>query len=148
MDAFISQVATKTGIDESVVRTYIGLMLEFIQKKAPDGVTKEISANIPEAQPLIDSVSKEQQQGGSNNDLLKACMPILDLLKKLLAPLLGDEAKDAAEVTNIMTKAGVNPAQGGELMDNLLEFLKQQIGPDTVKQLTANIPALQNLMSV
>lgn len=140
MDTFIKQASAQCGIDETKARSFTGMMMDFVQKNAPEEVSREISNKIPESQALIDSV-KNQDQGGQ--DMLKPCMPVLDVLKNLLAPLIGKEGMQTAEVTGIMTKAGVNPTEGGEMIGKLLEFVKSKVGTDNFSKLTSDIPALQ-----
>lgn len=143
MDAFIKQVASKTGVDEAEAKGFIGNILGFIQKNASEDVTKEINAKLPAADQLISEASSASTEQQPTNDLLKPCMPVLELLKKLLAPLLG--GSDTAAVTQIIAKSGVSPEQGAGMIQMLMDFLRDKVGPETVNKLTEQVPALLSI---
>lgn len=140
MDGFIKQVSSQVGVDESQASSFIGKILDFVKKNADSDVSKEISSKVPGADELI---SKATASDGSTNDLLKPCMPVLEMFKKLIGQVFGQDASKAAEVTEIMSKSGVSPTQGADMIQKLLEFLKGKVGPDTVSKLTEQVPALQ-----
>ena len=137
MDAFIKQVSSSAGVDEAEARSFLGKLLDFIKKNSPEDVSADISAKVPGA----DEVMKDAT--APSNDLLKQCMPVLDMLKKLVEQVMGGDAAKAAELTEICTKSGVTPEQGGAMIQKLLEFLKDKVGPDTVTKITEQLPALQ-----
>ena len=137
MDAFIKQVSSSAGVDETEARNFLGKLLDFIKKNAPEDVSADISAKVPGA----DEVMKDATT--PSNDLVKQCMPVLDMLKKLVEQVMGGDAAKAAELTEICSKSGVTPEQGGAMIQKLLDFLKEKVGPDTVTKITEQLPALQ-----
>lgn len=147
MDQFIKQVSTQTGVDESQAKDFIGKILEFINKNAPEEVTKDISAKIPESDKLIADAKTAASSGSTDNELLKPCMPVFEMLKKLINDIVGGDAAKAVEVANIMEKTGVSPEQGAGMIQKLLTFLEGKVGADTVKKLTEQVPALQGVIA-
>lgn len=147
MDQFIKQVSTQTGVDESQARVFFGKILEFVKRNASEEVTKDISAKIPEAEKLIGDAKAASDSGSANNDLLKPCMPVLEMLKKLINDIIGGDGAKAVEVANIMEKSGVSPEQGASMIQKLLTYLEGKVGADTVNKLTEQIPALQTVVA-
>lgn len=127
MDDFIKQVSSSTGVDESQAKSFIAQILEFIKSNASEDVTKDISENVPGAAQLV----SEEAGSTKTNDLLTPCMPVLEMLKKLLDQVFGGDASKVAEVSEIMTKSGVSPQQDVNMISKLLEFLKGKVGPET-----------------
>lgn len=145
MDDFITQVSKQTGVDESQARSFIGKILDFCKKNAPEDVTKDISTKVPGADQLMTEAAKEGEKDVP--DLLKPCMPVLDMLKKLIGQVIpgGSDAAKTAQVSEIMAKSGVSPEQGADMISKLLDFLKGKVGPETVSKLTEQVPALQSV---
>ena len=143
MDEFIKQTASQVGVEESQAKEFVGKIMAFVNKNSSDEVSKDINAKAPEVDSLVDMV---KSGSGAENDMLKPCMPILEKLKDLLPQFFGgDAAKQTVEVTEIMTKSGVSPQQGAEMISKVLEFLKTKVGPGTVNKITEQVPALQSV---
>lgn len=145
MDQFIKQVSSQTGIEESKAKEFIGRILDFVQKNAPEEVTRDISAKLPDVDKLIGEATSSSAST-TDNELLKPCMPILEMLKKLINNIVGGDAANAVEVANIMEKSGVSPEQGAGMIQKLLTFMEGKVGPETVTKLKEKVPALQSIV--
>lgn len=149
MDDFISRTAASTHCDEDQVRSFVGQILEFIKKKHDDdsSASDDIIAKIPGADQLLtrdvvvdDDVTKPAV---SDNEMLKPCMPVLNMMKEWMEKLLlMTGGGDAAQLTSIVNKSGVSVDQGASIIQELLDFMKLKVGPDTVNKITEQIPAL------
>lgn len=118
MNDFIKQVSSSTGVDESQAKSFIAQILTFIKSNASEDVTKDISENIPGTAQLVSEETESMSK--MTNDLFKPCMPVLEQLKKLLGQVFGGDASKVAEVSEIMTKSGVSPQQGTNMISRLL----------------------------
>ena len=144
MEDFVKQISSSTAVSEDQVRSFLGKMLDFIKANAPEDVADDISAKVPGA----DGLSREAiavPPRDSDNGMLKPCMPVLDMLKKLIGQVLGGDAAKTEEITDIMARSGVAPDQGAEIIQKLLAFLKDKVGPDTVTKIVEQVPALQTI---
>ena len=152
MDSFIKQVSKQAGIDEATTRKFLGQILSFAKTNAPQEVTRDISAKLPDVDKLIDEANStttpspdgEPQKPG--NDLLKPCMPLLDMIKKLIEDIIGGDAAKAVEVANIMERTGVPPEKGAEMIQKFLGFMEEKVGPETISTLKEQVPALQTIL--
>ena len=151
MDSFIKKVSTQTGVDEATTRKFLGEILNFAKKNAPEQVTRDISAKLPDVDKLIDEANSTTTPGSDGeaqkpNDLLKPCMPLLDMIKKLIEDIIGGDAAKAVEVANIMERSGVPPEKGAEMIQKLLGFMEEKVGPETISTLKEQVPALQTIL--
>lgn len=134
MDELIKQAASFAGVDESQAKTFVGMVLDQIQKKSPEEVSAEIDTKIAGARALIDETMEKKDE----NEMLKPCMPVLEMLKNLIDQLTGGNAA----MLDIVQKSGVSPEQGKDILEKVLDFLKEKLGPETVDQITTKVPFL------
>lgn len=136
------------SIHNTAVKKFLGEILSFAKKYAPAEVSRDISAKLPAVDKLIDEAasSTTPESTDAPNELLKPCMPLLDMLKKLIEDIVGGDAAKAVEVANIMEKSGVPPEKGAELIQKLLSFLEDKVGPETISTLKEQVPALQTIL--
>ena len=73
-------------------------------------------------------------------------MPLLDMIKKLIEDIIGGDAAKAVEVANIMERTGVPPEKGAEMIQKLLGFMEEKVGPETISTLKEQVPALQTIL--
>ena len=151
MDSFIRQVSTQTGIDEATTRKFLGQILHFAKKNAPEEVTRDISAKLPDVDKLIDEATSTTTPGPDGepqkpNDLLKPCRPLLERIKKLVEDIIGGDAAKTIEVANIIERSGVPPEKGAEMIQKLLGFMEEKVGPETISTLKEQVPALQAII--
>ncbi|CAJ1937267.1 unnamed protein product [Cylindrotheca closterium] len=135
MDEFIKQAASAAGVDEAQAKKFVGMVLEQIQKKSPEEVTTEMDSKIPGARAVIDeSVNQKDEKE-------MPCMPVLDMIKNLIDQLTGGNAG----MLEIVQKSGVTPEQGTDMLKKILAFLEEKLGAETVKKITAQVPALSKI---
>lgn len=173
MDDFIRSTSSKVGVDESQARNVIGQVLGFMKDNAPKDFdfNGKVASQIPGVEKLMAEVTEaataadaggggegEQQRetaaddsdNDNDNDLLKPCMPILDMLKELVAKFFGDDAArslgEGAALTQIMAQSGVSPEQGASMVQKLVAFLEEKVGSEQVRELTDKIPAVRKFI--
>ena len=137
--------------DKIVSRKFLGQILHFAKKNAPEEVTRDISAKLPDVDKLIDEATSTTTPGPDGepqkpNDLLKPCMPLLEMIKKLVEDIIGGDAAKTIEVANIIERSGVPPEKGAEMIQKLLGFMEEKVGPETISTLKEQVPALQAII--
>lgn len=151
MDSFIKKLSAQTGVDEVTTRKFLGKILDFARKHAPEEVTRDISAKLPDVDKLIDEANSTTTPGPDGepqkpNDLLKPCMPLLDMIKKLIEDIIGGDAAKAVELANITERTGVPPEKAADMIQKLLVFMEEKVGPETISTLKVQVPALQTIL--
>ena len=145
---FSSYFSLYCSIHHAAVKKFLGEILSFVKKYAPAEVSRDISAKLPAVDKLIDeaAATPTPESTDTPNELLKPCMPLLDMIKKLIEDIVGGDAAKTVEVATIMEKSGVPPEKGAELIQKLLGFLEQKVGPETISTLKEQVPALQTIL--
>ena len=111
-------------------------------------MSRDISAKLPAVDKLIDeaAATPTPESTDTPKELFKPCMPLLDMIKKLIEDIVGGDAAKTVEVATIMEKSGVPPEKGAELIQKLLGFLEQKVGQETISTLKEQVPALQTIL--
>ena len=78
----------------TAVKTFLGEILSFAKKYAPAEVSRDISAKLPAVDKLIDeaAATPTPESTDTPKELFKPCMPLLDILKKLIEDIVGGDA--------------------------------------------------------
>ncbi|CAB9530112.1 expressed unknown protein [Seminavis robusta] len=74
----------------------------------------------------------------------KSCLP--SCLENLLNKATGGKGTDIAAITNLLSTAGVTPDKAAEIVKQLMAFLEDKAGKDTVQQITQKVPGLDKLI--
>lgn len=64
MDEFVDEIAAKTGLDRSVAKRAVGVVLGFLRREGPPAEVASLMEKLPGAQALAD------QYGGTGSGLL------------------------------------------------------------------------------
>ena len=166
MDALITKVAQQLNLEEAVVRRGIGQILQFCQQQVPPDY-KAYFDKIPGAnnlvrtadEPLPDDVSKPAQPKSFLGLLLSFVIwiltagPILDFLKKILTPLLGDKApelldsvSDSASLASKLQSLGITTEKVAPLVQNVVKYMRENLGDEQVDDMLNQIPAISPLL--
>lgn len=135
MDQIIQSLSAKLNLPEAVVRSGLGILLNFIKQRASGTQFEHFVALLPGATGLMSSSTA----GGSSGGLLGG------LLQKA-GGLLGGNLGDVTEALGAMQQAGVPLEKAGPLAGEFFEQAKQTVGPETVEGLLSQIPALKSLL--
>mmetsp|Transcript_25563 Transcript_25563/g.48415 ORF Transcript_25563/g.48415 Transcript_25563/m.48415 type:complete len:178 (-) Transcript_25563:436-969(-) len=170
MESLIKSVAGQLSLDESVVRRGIGQVFKYCQKQVPED-HQEWFAKVPGAESLIreeeateavhgtPSPTKEQPKSlvGFIIDFvlwLLTARFILDIIKSLLSPFLGedktsqllDSVSDGASLVNTLQGLGITPEKVTPLCQKVVAYMREYLGDEAVDELVTKIPALGHLL--
>ena len=135
MDQIVKSLAEKLNLPESVVRSGIGILLNFIKKEAAGSQFEKFIAFLPGADDLMATAPA----GGSSGGLLGG------LLEKA-GGLIGGNLGSATEAIGALQEAGIPLEKAAPLAGEFLEHAKQAASPDVVSELLEQIPALKSLL--
>jgi hypothetical protein len=138
MEQIIKSLSAKLNLPESVVRSGVGILLNFIKQKAVGTEFEKFAAMIPGADSTM-AAAPGPGEGGEAGGLLGG------LLGKA-GGLLGGNLGGAAEALGSLQKAGIPMDKAIPLASGFFEQAKEVAGPETVNELLEQIPALKSLL--
>ena len=134
MEELIQRITAATGIDDSVARQAVGLILGFLKKHAPEGAIGDLINSIPGG----DEAVEENAAGGG--------------LMGALGGMLGGLGGAAGAGAGMMALAGQLKEKGLDMDQikgvgqQIFEYGGEQIGPDRVREIAQGIPGLAQMM--
>lgn len=137
MDEFVKKISQEHGIDEAKVNEVMNKVLQIIKGSAPQDVRETIEENVRQ--------DTNAAAPASNNP----CMPVLDLLKNLLAKFGGEKAVgifEGGQLAEIMAKSGISLEQGTSMVQKLMDFLREKCGPETADKVLEQVPAVKSFI--
>jgi hypothetical protein len=167
MDELINKISNQLGLEVSVVRQALGAILCYLKEhSASYDFEGHISKGIQGVESLMKESSKAQKEARSGSSEssttnhptgifglvfhLLTVFGVLALLKKLLQPFLGESAvklieqvEDGAELVAVLQKLGIDREKGVSMVQMLVAFCKDKLGPDTIEDLMEQVPAVK-----
>lgn len=134
MDEFIARIVAAVGIDSSLARSAVGILLNMFLKHGDQGPVRKLMDAIPGAADVA-GAAPEQSAGGGFGGLLGAA-----------AGMLGGSSGGLMDTIGQLSSAGLSMNQAKGVGDELLNFAREKVGDDVVKQLAASIPGLDKLL--
>lgn len=119
MEKLIARIASDAGIDEDVAKKAITIILNFLNKSAPDDKMEQLLEGMPEAREYI----TEDGKGG----------------------MFGGGMMGAMGAMNDLTSAGLSMGQVQTVTKDLVEHSREQSG-DVVDEIIASIPGLSQFV--
>ncbi|MBZ0215289.1 MAG: DUF2267 domain-containing protein [Fimbriimonadaceae bacterium] len=119
MDELISRIAKNAGIDEDLAKKAITIILNFLNKSAPEDKMTELLDGMPEARELITDDGKGGMFGGG---------------------MMG-----AMGAMNDLTSAGLSMGQVQGVTKDLVDYSREKSG-DVVDEIIASIPGLSQIV--
>jgi hypothetical protein len=129
MADIINDLASKSGISPDLAKKGLGTVLAMFKDKLPEGVFTKVQGAIPGA----DTLMQEAAAGGEeeSHGLLGA---VSDMAGKLFG------GGSAAAMASKLAGCGFSAEQLEKFLPNVLEFLKNKLPADALKQVTALLP--------
>ncbi|PCH81214.1 MAG: hypothetical protein COB90_05385 [Hyphomicrobiales bacterium] len=125
MDELISQIAERVGIDESLARTGVKIILGFLNKEGSGDVMSKLLEALPGAKELIDD------GGSSGGGLLGG-----------LGGMLGGGMGGAMAALGELNNAGLDMDQSKQVASELISVAKEKVGESEIDELVGSIPGL------
>jgi hypothetical protein len=124
MDELVGLISSKVGISEDLARKAVEIILNFLNKSAPDDKMAQLLDAIPGSREAVES-------GGSGGG-------------GLFGGAMG--AMGAMGAVNEMTSAGLSMGQVQEVTKTTVRYAKEQAGEDTVNDIIASVPGLSQFI--
>ena len=131
MADFISDLATKAGVSPDLARKGVGAILALFKDKLPAGAFAQVQSAIPNASNLMAGAQAALQEAPSGG--------VLGAVGDAVSKLFGG---GAAELASHLTHLGFSADQLKSFLPGVLEFLKNKLPPDVVKQVSAFLPGV------
>ena len=124
MDELISRIMAASGLDESLARKAIGIILAFLQKEGPAAEIGQLMAALPGAQELADA------EGGAKGGMLGA-----------IGGLMGGSGGVMALGGQLMG-AGLSMGQIQSVSKEMFAVGREKAGEDAMGAIVGAIPGL------
>ena len=119
MDELIAQIASNVGIDEDLAKKAVTIILNFLNKAAPEDKMSELLDAMPEARALI------TDEGGGG--------------------MFGGGMMGAMAAMNDLTSAGLSMGQVQGVTKELVGYSREKSG-DVVDEIISSIPGLSQMV--
>jgi uncharacterized protein VcgC/VcgE DUF2780 len=136
MDQIVTAIAQKLGIPEAVVRSGLGVLLNFLKQKAGGSELGAVLNMIPGANDLANAPAPDAS-GGSGN--------MLGNLIGSVSSLFGGQTADIGKAVAGLENAGIKTEQIAPFVESFIGEAKKVAGEDNVNNLLSSVPALANL---
>lgn len=135
MDQIVTAIAQKLGIPEAVVRSGLGVLLNFLKQKAGGSEFGALLNMIPGANDLANAPAPDAAGGGN----------VFGNLIGSVTSMFGGQTADIGKAVAGLENAGIKTEQIAPFVENFIGEAKKVAGEDTVNNLLQSVPALANL---
>jgi len=136
IDQLIQQVSAKLGIDASMAKQAVGVVLGLLQKEG-DGAA--VSALFSQISGASDLAGEFKGVGGGDS--------AMGGLMGRMGGMLGGGAGDAMSAMAAFKSTGLSIDQAKDMMPVMKDFLMENAGEDVMKQALGSVPALKGFMN-
>jgi hypothetical protein len=136
MDQIVTAIAQKLGIPDAVVRSGLGVLLNFLKQKAGGSELEAVLNMIPGANDLANAPAPDAADGGGN---------LLGNLIGSVSSMFGGQTADIGKAVAGLENAGIKTEQIAPFVESFIGEAKKVAGEDTVNNLLSSVPALANL---
>ncbi|MCI5046104.1 MAG: DUF2780 domain-containing protein [Aquisalinus sp.] len=134
IDQLIQQIASKVGIDESIARRAVGVVMGFLNKEGDPSAVGSLFEKIPGAAELA-----SQYEPGASGGLG-------GLMGKMGGMLGGNKMGDAMAAMAAFKETGLSMDQAQDMMPVVKDFISENAGPDVMAKAINSVPALKDLL--
>jgi hypothetical protein len=127
MDELIARVTEKTGLEASVARKAIGLILAFLQKEGPANEVGQLVAALPGAEDAISSAQGDSSGGG-------------------IMGMMGAMGGGVMALGGQLMGVGVSMGQMQPLGKELFAYGREKAGEDVMGPIVGSIPGLSQFV--
>jgi hypothetical protein len=132
MADFLSDLASKTGLEDSQAHQGIGALLTMLKSRLDPEAFSHLKNAIPDSEHMLASVADKVQSGGSG---------ILDAMKNMAGKVFGGGAEDpAAALKSHLASVGLSTDHLKNLLPNLHDMLANKLPANVVAQIKEHLP--------
>ncbi|GGY46162.1 DUF2780 domain-containing protein [Parvularcula lutaonensis] len=141
IDQLVKLVAQRLGIAEATAEQGVGVLLGLLKDQAAgQPALNELFAKVPGAEALADQFPAAGENptpkgGGLMGGLMGAA-----------AGALGGKAGEALSAMSAFQKTGLSMGQAQEMMPVVKDFMAENLGESTVRELIGSVPALKGFL--
>jgi hypothetical protein len=126
MDELLARVTEKTGLEASIARKAIGLILAYLQKEGPPNEVNQLVAALPGADEAI--ANAESGNGGG------------------IMGMMGSMGGGVMALGGQLMSAGVSMGQMQPLGRELFAYGREKAGEDVMGPIVGSIPGLSQFV--
>jgi hypothetical protein len=126
MDELLARVTEKTGLEASIARKAIGLILAYLQKEGPPNEVNQLVAALPGADEAI--ANAESGDGGG------------------IMGMMGSMGGGVMALGGQLMSAGVSMGQMQPLGRELFAYGREKAGEDVMGPIVGSIPGLSQFV--
>ena len=134
IDQLIQQIASKVGIDESMARQAVGVVMGFLNREGDSSAVGSLFEKIPGAAELA-----SQYEPGASAGLG-------GLMGKMGGMLGGNKMSGAMAAMAAFKETGLSVDQAQDIMPVVKDFISENAGADVMAQAINSVPALKDLL--
>jgi hypothetical protein len=134
MDQIVTAIAQRLGIPEAVVRSGLGVLLNFLKQKAGGSELGALLNQIPGASDLANAPAPNAGGGNLVGNLIGS-----------VSSLFGGQTAAVGQAVAGLENAGIKTEQIAPFVESFIGEAKKVAGEDTVNNLLSSVPALANL---
>jgi hypothetical protein len=123
MQELVDRIASSANLTPDVARKALGVVLAFISREAPDGPVKKLLDAIPGSREMLES----EGEGGTPN-------------------MVGYGSMGAMGTFNELTGMGLSLHQIQTLARETMAFGREHAGEDTMSDIIAGVPGLDQIL--
>jgi len=127
MDELIARVTQKTGLEASVARKAIGLILAYLQKEGPPNEVNQLIGALPGAEEAIGNAQGDGSGGG-------------------IMGMMGAMGGGVMALGGQLMSAGVSMGQMQPLGRELFAYGREKAGEDVMGPIVGSIPGLSQFV--
>ena len=129
MADIINDLASRAGVSPDMAKKAMGAVLIFLKDKLPAEAFAKISNAVPDANALMTAAPAGQGESGGG---------VVGAVTGAVSKLLGGGGSGA--LVSKLTQLGLAPEQVQSFLKHALEFLKDKVPGDVLKQITGLFP--------
>ena len=140
IDQLVKLVADRLGVDSSMAEQGVGTLLGLLKGQASGTqALSQLFDKLPGAEALADQFMDGAPSSSGGGGLMGG------LLSKA-SGMLGGNAGDMMEAMAAFQKTGLSMDQAKDMMPVVKDFMVENVGADTLKEVVGSVPALKNFL--
>jgi hypothetical protein len=125
----VTELASRSGVSPDLAQKGLGAVLAFLKEKIPAEAFAKVSNAVPDADGLMAAAEADQKESGGG---------MLGAVTGAVGKLLGGSGSGALVAK--LTQFGFAPEQVQKFLKNALDFLKDKVPGDVLKQVSGLFP--------
>jgi hypothetical protein len=130
MADFLSDLASKAGVDSDQAHQGLGALLALLKSRLSPDAFARLKSAIPRSDDMLDSVQDKVQSGGAG---------LLEGVKNVAGKIFGGQ-NPAAALESHFSNVGVSPDQLKRFLPQLHEMLANRLPTNVLAQIEEHVP--------